>query len=127
MNLLEAIASMEGFGTAGSRATRNNNPGNIEWGEFARRHGATRIEEIPVGYVSKPRFAYFPDAESGFRAMRERLTTGMYKGLTVREAISKWAPPSENDTEAYIGYVCRKAGVQEHNKVEELLRENEVA
>lgn len=118
---LKAMARKEGFGRHGTRATRNNNPGNIEWGPFARSHGATRIEVIPEGFRSTPRFAYFPSVELGWEAMRKRLITGMYKGLTVREAISKWAPPIENDTEAYIRFICKHAKVEEDMIVEEIL------
>jgi hypothetical protein len=107
MKFIEAIAWHEGFYVKGSRAQRNNNPGNIEWGPFARAHGATSIE-IPHG-KEKPRFAYFP-VGCGFSAM-SALLCGEYLGLTIGEAITKWAPPSENDTAEYINDVCAKTGL----------------
>ncbi len=61
MELIDAIARMEGFYAAGSRAQRNNNPGNIVWGEFTQEHGALHIEVTPAG--EKARFAVFPDSE----------------------------------------------------------------
>ena len=51
--------------SGGSRAWRNNNPGNLEDGKFARDNGA-------IG--SDGRFAIFPDATTGFNAM-----TGLYQ------------------------------------------------
>ena len=105
---LEAIATQEGFYVPGSRAARNNNPGNIEWGAFARNHGATGIEVTPAGET--PRFAVFPNAESGFDAMRSLLTTA-YLGLSVTQALDKWAPPIENQTSVYIADVCEWTGL----------------
>lgn len=120
---LEAIARKEGYlkSKPMNRAVRNNNPGNLEWGPFARQHGATRIEEIPPGYTSTPRFAYFPDVTLGWKAMRERFATGMYKGLTVKQAMYKYAPPNENDTDSYIKFICQRVGCTPDTLVEELL------
>jgi hypothetical protein len=101
LNFLEAIAREEGFYVAGTRAQRNHNPGNIEWGEFARAHGAIEGD---------PRFAVFPDDEMGFACMRA-LMLGAYRGLTVAQAIAKWAPPNENDTQSYITNVCHWTGL----------------
>jgi hypothetical protein len=54
------------------RNLRNNNPGNIEYGEFAKKHGATG---------SDGRFAIFPSMEAG-KAAQMSLLEGKYnKGL----------------------------------------------
>lgn len=76
----------------GSRAWRNNNPGNIINSKFAREHGA-----IGVG----GRFAVFPDEETGMNAIKALLRTKNYASLTVGGAISRYAPPNENDTAKY--------------------------
>ena len=87
--------------SGGSRAWRNNNPGNIIRGDFSRSHGAIGADK---------RFAIFPDADTGFEAivslLRER-----YAELTLAQAIAKWAPPSENDTEGYKKIVERQTGL----------------
>ncbi|MEK6397860.1 MAG: hypothetical protein V4734_07220, partial [Terriglobus sp.] len=70
MTFTAAMARREGFGPAGTRATRNNNPLNVEWGPFARRYGAMRLEAMPAGSKRRPRFAYFPDAATGFAAAK---------------------------------------------------------
>lgn len=101
MTFIEAIAREEGFAAAGSRPNRNNNPGDIEWGKFARSHGATHGD---------PRFAVFPDAAAGMGAMRALLTSA-YLGLTVDAALNKWAPPVENATNSYIANVCKWTGL----------------
>lgn len=52
----------------------------------------------------------------GYRAMFKCLNTYSRKyGLdTIRKMISRWAPPSENDTDAYIRTVSELSGVPEN-------------
>lgn len=102
MTFLEAIAKYEGFGVPGAIPTRDNNPGDVCAGGFATRHGADGVD------VRNPRFAHFPDAATGFAAMRA-LFLAHYVGLTVRDALMRYAPPAENNTAAYINFVCRAA------------------
>lgn len=111
LNFCEAIAKYEGFGPSEHRATRNNNPGDIEWGQFARMHGATNVESIPEGITETPRFAFFPSVSQGYDAMKTLLLS-KYGLMTVEEMLSKYAPPTENDTQAYIKYVCEQCGCE---------------
>lgn len=87
----------------GTRAWRNNNPGNIEYGDFAKGSGA-------VG--SDGRFAVFPTYEQG-RAAKKKLLweTRGYSGKTISEAINRYAPPVENDTNSYINSVASAVGI----------------
>lgn len=98
---IDAMARQEGFYVPHSRPARNNNPGDIEWGKFTQAHGATHGD---------PRFAVFPDATTGFNAMRALLQSA-YLGLTVEQALNKWAPPVENQTNLYIAAVCKMTGM----------------
>lgn len=83
----------------GSRSWRNNNPGNIEYGPFAKSKGA-------IG--SDGRFAIFPSEEAGTKAQETLLFEGKnYRGLSVGQAIGKWAPSSENNVPAYVGAVTK--------------------
>jgi hypothetical protein len=102
MTLIEAIARQEGFYLVGSRPQRNNNPGDIEFGPFAQKHGATKGD---------PRFAIFPSPDVGFAAMRALLNSPSYLGLTLAAALNKWAPPIENQTNSYIEHVCAWTGL----------------
>jgi hypothetical protein len=102
LTFMQAIAREEGFYTPGTRPARNCNPGDIEWGRFTQAHGATGGD---------PRFAIFPTCEAGFAAMRA-LLLGAYVGLTVEAALNKWAPPIENQTNAYIAHVCAWTGLR---------------
>jgi hypothetical protein len=111
MTFLQAIARQEGFYAAGTRPARNLNPGDIEYGRFAVAHGATGTDG---------RFAIFPDEETGFAAMKA-LFQGGYAGLTVTQAIEKWAPPFENNDDNYISHVCSWVGCQPTDLIDPLL------
>lgn len=88
-----------------SRGLRNNNPGNI-------RHDGTRWqgERIPS---TDPSFKQFTSMAYGYRAMFKLLTNyaRLHGCQTIRKIISRWAPPSENDTAAYIATVSRLTGI----------------
>lgn len=75
-------ADPSGGTSGGTRADRNNNPGNIEFGSFAKRMGATG---------SDGRFAIFPDRETGFKAAESLLGGKGYAGLTLSQIGSRWA------------------------------------
>jgi len=88
------------------RGLRNHNPGNIRYGQFAKTQGA-------IGKDSGG-FAIFQTAEDGLRALGELLRSYARRGLnTVRGVINRWAPPTENDTGAYVGAVSKRLGVTE--------------
>ncbi|MEK6397859.1 MAG: hypothetical protein V4734_07215, partial [Terriglobus sp.] len=41
----------------------------------------------------------------------DKQLVGGYMGATVRQVITRWAPPNENDTEKYIRDVCSFSGL----------------
>jgi hypothetical protein len=87
------------------RGIRNNNPGNIE------RTG-TRWRGMAADQSGDPRFVVFEAPEWGIRAMARILRRDIEAGRnTVRQLINKWAPPSENDTGAYVRAVARALGI----------------
>ncbi|WP_306537262.1 hypothetical protein [Geobacter sp.] len=86
----------------GTRAWRNNNPGNIEYGPHAIKMGATG---------SDGRFAVFPDEQTGRRAQEKLIFEGdSYRNRTLSEAINRYAPPGENDTRRYQREVLASVG-----------------
>jgi hypothetical protein len=92
------------------RGIRNNNPGNIRYGDFAYRMGATGRDSGG--------FAIFPTMAAGTAAEDALLRTYVARGDdTVRKIISKYAPASENDTGAYIAQVTKKLGVGPDQKL----------
>lgn len=87
----------------GARNWRNNNPGNVEFGDFARRYGA-------IG--SDGRFAVFPTYDAGRAAKEALLFEGRnYRSLTIEQAMMRYAPPSENNTASYINSIVQAVGV----------------
>lgn len=87
----------------GNRNWRNNNPGNIEYGDFARSMGA-------IG--SDGRFAVFPSYDSGREAKSNLIfESPNYRNLSLSGAINRYAPPFENDTQSYINQLAQAAGV----------------
>lgn len=97
--------------TETSRSWANNNPGNIEYGTFAKNHGAIGTDG---------RFAVFPSVEAGFDAQASLLKSGRYKDLTLAQAIAKYAPPHENDTQAYVNYVSQRSGISANTRLGDL-------
>ena len=90
-----------------SRGLRNCNPGNI------RQSRSTFL-----GEVRPSRDASFKEFESmayGYRAMFVLLDSYRRRyGLSnIRAMISRWAPPVENHTEAYIRTVAERSGIAE--------------
>src|SRR5262245_54673346 len=87
------------------RGFRNNNFGNIIDSPFARSQ---------PGYVgSDGKFAIYDTPQSGMGALDSLLSSDGRRGInTVEGAINRWAPPSENNTNAYAGFVSNKMGLQ---------------
>jgi len=91
-------------------STRNNNPGNIRGADG--------------------NFLSFAHAEDGLAAMRHDLIvkitgkSGVMKGKygdgyspTLANVIATWAPPSENNTQAYIDFVSKKTGIKPYQNL----------
>lgn len=97
-----------------SRGLRNNNPGNIRLGSFKYRgERATSSDGA---------FRQFESIEWGYRAMFVLLHTYAvrYKCRTLRDMISRYAPPSENNTEAYIRRVAHTAHLSDGEPIDTL-------
>lgn len=97
--------------TGGTRAWRNNNPGNIRMTEFSKRMGA-------IGAAGG--FAVFPDEQTGMVAVKKLLRTKNYANKTIAGAISRYAPPSENNTAAYQRSIEKLTGLNINRKMSEL-------
>lgn len=88
-----------------TRGVRNNNPLNI------------RIGNSWQGEVERPtdkEFEQFKDMRWGIRAAFKliRRYVERYGLNTVRKIIYRWAPPNENNTNAYILFVCHETGLK---------------
>ena len=97
--------------SGGTRAWRNSNPGNIRYSKFSIKVGA-------IGQAGG--FAVFPDEATGMYAIETLLRTDSYNKLTVAGAISRYAPPSENDTAAYHRNIERLTGLSINKRMADL-------
>lgn len=81
---------------------RSHNPGNIEFGSYARTMGSTRPGE-------GGRFAYFESMRDGLCALANLLIIyGDKHGIdTITGIVNRWAPGNENNVAAYIDHLCR--------------------
>jgi uncharacterized membrane protein YgcG len=95
----------------GSVSWRDNNPGNIEAGSFANSHGAIGTDG---------RFAIFPDPGTGMQALVSLLSSGSYQELTMEQAMERYAPPDENDTDAYTSFIADTVGVDPSTPMSDL-------
>ena len=105
-----------------SLGERNNNPLNIRrgkshWqGEALPQRGQLPVGSGAIGELAtegrEGAFVRFESVEWGLRAAFILLRTyrNKYKAVCIRDIITRWAPPSENDTSAYIRTVCKLTG-----------------
>lgn len=90
-----------------SRGLRNHNAGNL-------RKSADKWQGLAVNQPDSDFFT-FKAPEWGIRALARTLITYQdnYGLDTVRKIISRWAPPNENDTPAYVASVSSQMGVHQ--------------
>ena len=88
------------------RGIRNNNPLNI-------RRSGDKWQGLRVLQEDRE-FFQFSEMKWGWRAAFRLLCHtyyGKYKLRTIRDIITRWAPPKENNTEAYIRRVTDRIGI----------------
>ena len=115
-----AISEMEGFNKPGSRAQRQNNPGNL------RSWGKTPIVEG---------FANFPTAAEGWSALRRQIWRNVDRGLTLYEffggkpnVYAGYAPDADgNRSRHYAEFVAKRAGIPVNVPLPDVLRKEEIA
>jgi len=95
-----------------TRGERNNNPGNV-------RHVVGVTWQGQCATQTDDAFVQFTDAVYGIRAISRIMKSYERQGLnTIAEAIDRWAPPNENNSEAYVNDVCTQCGVQPDDHVD---------
>ena len=89
-----------------TRGERNNNPLNI------RRVVGTNWKGEIVAPIEDKQFVQFASLSWGLRAAFCILRTyrDKYQAVCIEDIITRWAPPTENDTRKYICNVCRLTG-----------------
>lgn len=90
----------------GTRATRNNNPGNVKASSWTKQQ---------PGYVGQDSggFAIFDSVENGAKAQQALLRNYGRQGRnTIATIVPKWAPASDNNNvQAYVSAVSRATGI----------------
>jgi len=88
---------------------QTNNPLNIRFTTANHWKGQTS---------SYHGFVVFKNTDYGYRAAYVLLCAYIRKGYdTIRAIVSRYAPPSENDTENYIKYVCSETMISPDAKL----------
>lgn len=106
-----------------TRGERNNNPGNLDYEPGIPWQGQLGVEILaPAEQTAgaRPRFARFDTAENGIRALVKQLLVYQTKhGCRVlRDFVARWAPASENDTDAYVADVGQWTGIAQDASVD---------
>jgi hypothetical protein len=108
--LAHLIAQEEGYGIPGALPTRDNNPGDLRHSPHSLHAG----DPDAIGQINTP--------ENGWADLERQLQLFAHRGMSLRAAIYQFAPPSENDSERYLNFVCQGLGVSADTSVAEALK-----
>jgi hypothetical protein len=107
-----------------TRGYLNNNPGNLDRGAqpwYGEIRDLDKCQnDVQRGELTHGRFCVFQNAVLGIRAMAKNLLAyhDRLQCETIREYIERWAPPNENNTQAYIANVAGRVGVSSDEPVD---------
>lgn len=106
-----------------TRGYLNNNPGNMDRSEPPWNGEIRNVEEcqndVQRAELTHGRFCVFKTAVYGIRAMTKNLLAyhDRLGCRSVQDYINRWAPPNENNTDAYVASVARRLGVTPTDEV----------
>lgn len=89
----------------------NNNPGNLR---FAGQSGARQGEGG---------FAAFDSPEDGAAALYRQIDLDASRGMSLKQFVNKYAPPSENDTVQYVKQMTEFTGASEDTPISQIDRD----
>jgi hypothetical protein len=98
-DLMRAIGAEEGFGVPGTIPTTHHNPGDLRHSPHSFHAG----DPNAIGQIDSD--------EDGWADMERQLELFEARGYTLRQAIFEWAPPTENNTAQYLGFVVKRLGL----------------
>jgi hypothetical protein len=98
--LATLIAKEEGFGIPGTVPTRDNNPGDLRHSPHSSHDGEGTNDIGEIDTVT-----------DGWADLELQLQRYAQRGLTLRQAIYEFAPPTENNSEQYLNFICQGLGV----------------
>lgn len=90
-----------------ARGIRNNNPGNLIFTNISWQG------KLSYSQNTDKHFEQFNELKYGIRALILDVYNDIKKGKnTIKKLITEYAPPSENDTTAYIDSVSKATGLK---------------
>lgn len=104
------IAQEEGFFKSGTLPQRNNNPGDLRHGPHVQHPG----DPNAVGVIDTP--------AHGWEDLERQLTLDAHRGLTLKQFVAKYAPPSENNSSQYLYFLCSGLSLPDHTPLTEALK-----
>lgn len=97
--LASAIASAEGYFVPGSLPARNNNPGDLRAAPW-----------LPSPKIVNNFWSASSPAQ-GIAGLYHQLALDIARGQSLRQLVTSWAPPTENNTANYLAETARRVGI----------------
>lgn len=97
--LAQLIGKEEGFGIPGAIPTVRDNPGDLRHSPHSSHDGEGSND---IGIIDS--------APDGWADLERQLQIYAAHSMTLRAAIYAFAPPSENDSERYLNFICTGLG-----------------
>lgn len=109
--LAKLIAKEEGFGIPGAIPTVRRNPGDL-------RHSphSTHPPGDPDG------IGYIDTVEHGWADLERQLRLYALRGMSLEAAIYCFAPPTENNSAQYLGFICQGLACQPETQVADAIK-----
>ncbi len=106
--LAQLIAREEGFGLPGAKPTRDHNPGDLEHAPHL------------TGWDGK--IGIEPSDDAGWEDLERQIGLYAARGMTLRQMVCVYAPPNENDSERYLGFITENLGMNPDDLVSDALQ-----
>jgi hypothetical protein len=120
--LANAIKQFEGW-YPGSRAYKNNNPGNLKDADGRLVPEKDWADDWGAYKLDDKSFYVFGTAEQGFAALVHLLQVRVrqHPEWSILNLFFSYAPPSENDTATYAAFVAKRVGGDVNTKLGDLV------
>lgn len=107
----ELVGCEEGFGLLGKIPTMRHNPGDLRHSPHSG-HVGERPNDI--GLIDTD--------EHGWEDLERQLGLYAARGLSVEQAVYEFAPPVENNSAAYLRFVCAGLGLPAGSSMADALK-----
>lgn len=109
--LARVMAQEEGFSVMGSVPNRDHNPLDLRHSPHSSHEGEGSND---IGIIDT-------DAD-GWADAERQLQLYASRGMTLQQMVYTLAPPTENNSEQYLAYVCGQMGLPETASVADALK-----